>query len=514
MKPGLFFKPESSTPTGSPLVLFSYKRLILQGVYPVYAALEASQVSFFFLSPTGKEHIRLFSLHYSDFSNPNGKLSRELEGLRKNPLRTLFTQTAQFNYTFDDIPSYSSAYLQILSSHPQWRFSVDMGHRVSSKGTQICLVTLLLDFLYDSKQSEVFSLSTHYGKWLQIIRENILLDAILTKVDFLYKRKLEEQIKGDPSSSEINLTSQTLKRSEEKWLERIISPTIGLAIANSDWFENNLEKECSYILYPNKRVSMTHPHALDMDIVSDTVEWLIMRFNYFAAGTLIMKTHPINQGVLILICSIPFQYIIAQLFNRSGHNEWLVAGGFFLSISLIMGLFFLAGKVMTPKDYSYRKTINLQAYNTVLYVSPHLIIAIFFAWWTVRKAIGKEFIPPEIINWTYVLVIILIPIFLFKIIKDQAPDLSLNAVSKRIGLLISRASLFIFIIGFTIFDILFYKRAPVEIGKTYEYDSPPLILCWDLVVNQFPIVFLSSVFIGWIFRGKIFTGWYPRSLGK
>ena len=514
MKPGLFFKPDAHTPPGSPLVLFSYKRLMQNGVYPIYVALEHTRVSFFFHSTTGKEHIRLFSLHYSDFHKPNGKLSREIEGLRKNPLRTLLTQSLKFNKFFDDLPSYSSAYIKLLSHHPQWDFSLKLGHRIYQESTQICLVSLLLDFLYDSKQSEVFSLSAHYENWLHILRENTLLDAIFTKVDFLYKRAIEESINSKSAHAEATLASQALQRAEEKWLERITTSTSGSVIAESEWFENSLEKESRYVLSANRRVSLTHPYALGIDTLSHSVEWLITRFNYQAAGTLLLKTHFVNRVILLLICSSPILYILAQYFTRNGYSGWLVAGGFLLALSFLGGILVGIAKIMGRKNKESHKKINLQTYNTILYLSPQLIIAIFLAWWGVRETIHTESLSLELVVWACVLDLILIPAFLFKIIKDQAPDLQTQEVIWRIVLITFRVSFFILIIGFIIFDLLYYGNLSSLSGEYYLLKFPPLLLSYEAILKQFPLVFLSSVFIGSIFRGKIFTGWYPRSLGK
>lgn len=514
MKPGLFFSIEQSTSPLSSQILFSYKRVVEGRSYPIYVNLGERQVSFYFNSQRGKENIRILSLNYSDFLSTKGKLTRQIESIRSKPSRSINSSQADFNLTYDRIPSYSYCYKKEFKLSVNNDSSFSIGHIKKGKYIQICLITLLLDFLFDSKQSEVFSLSPNFEQWLSILRENILLQAILAKVDFLYKRTTGTFKTLNIQLETYQFQQKALSRAEEKWIERIIDKSDSHVIAQSNWFNDNLEDELNFVLEKNERLKSSHPSSIKHNQISATVEWLIQRFNYIKAGNLLFKTHIFNQYLLISIAALPLLYFFIQFLSRNGFGKIDILRVILLTLPLL-ALIMIYHYEYNYKSFSSKRRTknNIQAYNSIIYFSPPLLIAIFLSWGAIFKAKTSAQINEDLVFWTGLLDLVLVPIFLFKIIKDEAPDLPSSEVMRRIVLICIRVSIFISIIGIMMLDL--YQDTRSDIQKyCCQLSFLNLCFCWRLLLNHFPFVFLSSVFIASIFRGKIFTGWFSRSLGK
>ena len=296
-------------------------------------------------------------------------------------------------------------------------------------------------------------------------------------------------------------------------MEQILSPVGGPTISNSRWFHKSLEQEIKHVLKDNSRISLNNPHSLGKETVSDIVEWLIYRLNYRYAWKVLKRSHRRNLNLIIGICSLPLLYIIIQALYR---NHTSVGEIILVVLTLILSSLALGGLIsqMTGKSQPPDSESSIQAYNSILFLSPQLLIAIIGSWWGVPKVIQAEVLSSAQIFWIYALDAVLIPTFLFKIIKDEAPDLNTWEVIIRIFHLVLRVTCFIGVIGLLILDFQNYSTHSPRPIPCCQISYIKFWICWDYLWKQFPMVFLSSVFVGAIFRGKIFTGWYPRSLGK
>ena len=182
MKPGLFFKLENNSSPGSLVPLFSYLCVKQGESYPIYCLLKEEYLAFYFHSSKGKENINLLTLTYSDYKNNKGKLFRKIEQLIIKPQRKLIfsDEDLSLNSNYKDIPSYASAYNELVDETPKNGNCTQLGHL--EEKTDKPLKNLLSDsppgfFCTIANSLKYSPLVPTLKKWLTVIRENEVFES-------------------------------------------------------------------------------------------------------------------------------------------------------------------------------------------------------------------------------------------------------------------------------------------------------------------------------------------------
>ena len=336
MNAGFFFELDEQSDLAQGPVFFHYTRIFRDRQYPISVQIGPHGLSFYWSVYQGEEDYRenevLFQLFYSDYEDPKGKLARDLNRLcvYDEGKKQYAGHRVEGNGNFlDEYPvpflSYSCPQVQSFclakGTIPQHYLYREKNREKIVR--EISLVALLLDFLFDLKHSEVFTLSPHFDLLRRVLRENFVFHAIAAKAEYYYQQTLKIK------ASQNEITRDQSGRATQVWLEAIMHEQSPEILVVSPWFASNLEQEAKAVLKdPGGLISKKTQTKL--------VEWYLSRFNYLEAGKLTFKD--LHQGIGEKIAFLAMPRLLITLFL-----SWIVYAGAALKIPQIswgwMGLY-------------------------------------------------------------------------------------------------------------------------------------------------------------------------------
>ncbi len=113
---------------------------------------------------------------------------------------------------------------------------------------------LLLDFIFDIENFNIFEYSPAYERIYKLLHDNTAYMSILSKADYYYQRKRCEKLFKTGRDKNIELLRDYFMRSEELWTDQIRKKEFeSLCLTKRKWFEEDVEYEYKDVLdYPER----------------------------------------------------------------------------------------------------------------------------------------------------------------------------------------------------------------------------------------------------------------------
>ncbi len=493
------------------MILFCYKGLKINHAYPVYLDMAPTHLQFYFHCVDPYIHMELFTLEYSDYLNPRGKLNRQINELANREKRNISLPDNTFENIFQiiEFPFFSF-------SHNAPSLSDSSVH--SSSYPYINLKRILLDFLFEVKHGELFRLNPNFEKIQSICRENLMLEAISREKEYQYQIHLSHfQKEHSLINDEINL--ELLEEAKEMWIQLLINPEKGPFLSDSPWFEKNLEDKMQNSLTIYEELTGKGFWGTS-DLTYQVSEWYLSRYNFSQVWSILIASHPKHKFYLVLPSLIGLCYLVLQFwptFPGEVHPKFLALFLKYVWLGLgLIGACVISFVIMDLRESHLSKnsfpinktqTVQFQPYNAIIYHSPQLIITIFLTWLAVNEVsipnLGK-------LSNSFSIGVIslgLIGIYLFKEIHEVAPDLSTRAKLIRVVKTFIRSFGYALFVGIVVMNVVSDPWKKSSLQYLSEFNHFPAYIC-QMTRLTIPVL-LTALFVSFLFKGKRFTSWYP-----
>ncbi|MEM7509680.1 MAG: hypothetical protein AAF388_02030 [Bacteroidota bacterium] len=508
MNSGYFFLMDEKN-ASSGKSIFHYKPIREKiGVvthYPIYLVLGQDQLSFHYMDYSTPETSKILYLDLFPLEKVDSLLSSQLNQIANVPLHELFRKfekddKSNYKFLLDKVEGFSSSFC--IQGHT-------LGHNMDGK---ICLATLVLDFLYDYKQSDIFEYSDKYNRLKGAIEGNFLFSSILAKAEFLFYKDENQSIEI-AISHQAKLVYHYLLNAQKKWLSYIIDERSPGTLAPTGWFKDNLEEEaeeiisCISYLKNEKNIEETQSgkEIKFAPILNRLSEWYVSRFSIKKAFEIKKKFQNFDLEIILfpltlLIILGTFLIAIPSIFvNASALND---SPG----IAILFGLSFLMIAFLWGKKLC-TILLSVEWLDLVGIYLPKLSLTILISWLgyltSVKRLLQLQF------SWNILLfygtiTTLLILLYLLKEISEEAPDLPFKQSRKRALGIISIA---LILSGFFGIVILLVASQNTHLSN---FENANKIFCFPRSVSIWAsgtiTTFFISLFVNLLFRGKKFTG--------
>lgn len=454
MNSGRFFRVDDQFFRDSLFRKFIYLNVDNEDCY-IYVTISENSLEFHYNLIGDLEHTRLFRINLLNANVYPRILSDQLNKIRKGRRHQLKIDIKSEITKKSPIASYTNLTYkkdnvktpivddkerdekQIFSE-----VNYDFGHKTldiqEDKGiiSEICLSTLLLDFLFDLKHSTVFQESPYFSTVTKLVEEHPLFQTIIAKWEFYYQYKLTDSYNNNSIVNEDVMTAGL------GWCDLLMDSKNVALLSKSPWI-NPLEKELHNVLSllgniprleftkksikneitseqrDNLKTQIENLTQQKEKLFVDAEAWVIGRFNYRSALSMARRQDPniwIPLGTILLL---PLVLIIWFLQCDILFYFLTVIWGIGVGRSLVH---FKANK------HAIKRWLNL--------LLPRLTLTIFTTWLALY-AFSIEKIPNTGVIGLAMLtlfVVILVFAYLIKEIGTSVPDISdFISLSKKSG---------------------------------------------------------------------------------
>ncbi len=464
--------------------------------FSIYVVIRSFDVIFYYSNSAHTKDTVLIHLPFSDHHNPKGELSTKLKML--------------WSSTFK-VSGLSENHLLPLSGSYYSNLSIFEGPDEVEKSFK--LRTLFLDFLYELFQANTFRDSPHFSHLMKIVRENFFFRAILLKSEYYYQKALWETL---PITT-YQIAQKQYQTAKESWLDLLVSENSPTFLSNTGWFAQNTEKEADFVcgLAPKEekvdKADLAITVQMDKTLIDRMSDWYLRRYNFKNSSKLILVSNPAHK----YIAYFPLIFIIGYVGMYNLYNPDVYEGfKIVIAYILLLMLLCLGGAwLYTQKEISLLPQSNtLVSISTLInFWSPRLIITLFITWFSYHKLGQTADISVSQALLYYVIAGLVIPMYLSKEIRAEAPDLSKNVVRKRVFDICIRAFFITLLIGLVTLHILGDAK---KLSLQAESSAVPLIIknyysLLNFITTLFAhagFIFFTGLFVNLIFKGKRFTG--------
>jgi len=513
MNAGQFFELDRASRLNDGIAIFRYKRIyqLSPDKYkPIYLVIKSKEVVCYFSDKSSQENSILFELHYLDYQNPRGKLYRELRALYPQRKKTNYPNSSDDKGNFFKLQTTDSAYKTYSELPAFWpdTHGIVSGHTLappivenSGGNIDISLRMLLLDFLFDLVHSRVFAQSPNFDQLKMVMREHVFLNALLAKAELYFQADRLAQASAMAAGVK-ELINEEAQAAKDRLLNILIQQESPTVLSGSKWFRENMEEELTHafkalVSSPKRRSPILSA------TIAECADWYIKRFHFLKAFQLIFKAHHLYKFLMVIPLML-FAYFFVVAFNvpeeagLKNYAPWIGYG--------ITGLLIAAGiSVLWVGLNNFLKFRLTPLFNLFL---PRFSITLIITWMAFAKLLALTDLSWGVFMFYMVLILTLIPVYLFREIKAQAPDLRGVSVFLRICAIICFGLLFTYLAGSIVLDIFYETYAQEEGFSTCLFSSHGNFHYSFWVLGFYtPMVLFSTLFLNFLFKGQRFTGY-------
>lgn len=505
---GRFFSREESDSPHESGVVYRYLRVSISHPFhyePIYLLLNEQGLTFYLSGLDSLRNGPVLSLPFSDYLHQRGTLSRnvnevladkrsigellyggrteaEKSGLNVAPI------TSRYYVNQPDFPVATDELKAILHA-PEEKISFNLSH-------------VFRDFLFEVVHTQTFADFPHYERMMMVFRENTLMNTLLAKFSYYYHKDLWQQqadaIKTEKITEPNEIVKTNFLKSESDYVSVLMEAQTAAVVKQSPWFLADVEEEIPWVwsrktgldslrneTRADKRANLLAEKSLLAEpariaLIDTTSEWLMERFNSFAARQLSLRNNFWHWSFHGLI----FVLLATWLVFRTESWDSLMVMGIGIG-ALVFGLFAIGigHSFRLERPFPFANLVNLRY--------PKLGITLFATWLGYSSTVESLSIDASFryADWGFgagwfvftLLVVFVIFFYLNQQLKRDMPDLAPRKIRYRVWAIIGKTYLWSMIMGALIMDVGFVNAPTNEklekfyhnqlFSKGYQPDS-------------------------------------------